>query len=60
MYLGLLLTSGTELFTKIVSNVNMLFNYFCIKFDLWHLTGPECGPADSYNTVLKIQTAISP
>ena len=61
MYLGFLKTSATELFTKIISNVNMmLFNYSLIKFNLWRLTGPACGSADAYNTVLKIQTAISP
>ena len=37
----------------------MLFNYSCIRFNLWHLTGPECDSADAYNTVLEIQTAIS-
>ena len=38
----------------------MFFSYFRIKFNLWRLTGPECGSADAYNTVIKIQTAISP
>ena len=37
----------------------MLFNYSCINFNLWRLTGPECDFADAYNTVLKIQTPIS-
>ena len=61
IYSGFLQTSGMELFTKIISNVNiMLFNYSRIKFNLWRLTGPECGSADAYNTVLKIQIAISP
>ena len=60
MYSGFLETSATELFTKIISNVNiMLFNYSRIKFNLWRLTGPECGSADAYNTALKIQSAIS-
>ena len=60
MYSGFLETSATELFTKIISNVNiMLFNYFRINFNFWRLTGPECGSADAYNTFLKIQTAIS-
>ena len=61
MYSGFRQTSATELFTKMISNVNiMLFNYSRIKFNFWRLTGPECGSADAYNTVLKIQTAISP
>ena len=61
MYSRFLQTSATELFTKIISNVNiMLFNYSRIKFNFWRLTGPECGSGDAYNTVLKIQTAISP
>ena len=60
MYSRFLQTSATELFTKIISNVNiMLFNYSRIKFNLWRLTGPECGSADAYNTALKIQSAIS-
>ena len=61
MYSGFLLKSATELFTKIISDVNIIFfNYSRIKFNLWRLTGPECGSADAYNTVLKIQTSISP
>ena len=61
MYSGFLQTSATELFTKIINNANiMLFNYSRIKFSLWGLTGPGYGSADAYNTVLKIQTAISP
>ena len=60
MYSGFLQTSATELFTKIINNANMLFNYSRIKFSLWGLTGPGYGSADAYITVLKIQTAISP
>ena len=61
MYSGFLQTPATELFTKIISNVNIiLFNYSYIKFNFWRLTGPECGSADAYNTGLKFQTAISP
>ena len=60
MYSGFLQTSATELFTKIISNVHtMLFNYSCIRFNLWHLTGPECDSADACNTVLQTQTVIS-
>ena len=46
MYSGFRQTSATELFTKIISNVNiMLFNYSRIKFNFWRLIGPECGSA---------------
>ena len=38
----------------------MLFNYSRVKFNFWRLTGLECGSPYAYNTVLKIQTAISP
>ena len=61
MCLRFLQTSATELFTKIISNVNiMLFNCSRITFNPWRLTGPECGSADAYKTVLKIKTVISP
>ena len=60
MYLGFLQTSATELFAKIISNVNLMFNYSRIKFNLCRLTGRECDSADACNTVPKIQTAISP
>ena len=61
MYSGFLQISATELFTKMISNINiMLFNYSCIKFNLWRWAGPECDSADIYNRVLKLQTTISP
>ena len=61
MYSGFLQTSAPELFTKIISHNNiMLFNYSRINFNPWCLTGPECGSADAYNTVLKVQNSDIP